>query len=79
MYPILYQAIRLSQTVTQIRAGDFVGVVSMLQQTPYSCTAIAGPACQVVCLDAEELEAVLSSYASVREAFWREARQRNGA
>lgn len=70
---------REGATLTQIPAGEFVGVVSMLRQEPARCTALAGPSAQVVCLDPEEVELVLSSWQSVRESFWREARSRTDA
>ncbi len=68
---------RDGQTLTQLPAGDFVGVVSMLRQEVASCTALAGPSAQVVCLDPEEVELVLTTWQSVRESFWREARERS--
>lgn len=67
---------RDGQTLTQLPAGDFVGVVSMLRQEVASCTALAGPSAQVVCLDPDEVELVLTTWQSVRESFWREARER---
>lgn len=70
---------REGATLTQIPAGEFVGVVSMLRQEPARCTALAGPSAQVVCLDPDEVELVLSSWQSVRESFWREARSRTDA
>lgn len=70
---------REGATLTQIPSGEFVGVVSMLRQEPARCTALAGPSAQVVCLDPDEVELVLSSWQSVRESFWREARSRTDA
>jgi CRP-like cAMP-binding protein len=67
---------RDGHTLTQLPAGDFVGVVSMLRQEVARCTALAGPSAQVVCLDPEEVELVLTTWQSVRESFWREARER---
>ena len=70
---------REGATLTQVPAGDFVGVVALLRQEPARCTALAGPSAQVVCLDPDEVELVLSNWQSVREAFWREARSRTDA
>lgn len=68
---------REGHTLTNLQAGEFIGVVSMLRQEPAHCTALAGPSAQVVCLDPDEVELILSSWQSVREAFWREARNRS--
>lgn len=56
--------------------GAVAGVVAAVHQGPAEATILAGPSAQVVCLDPEDVEHLLGSSATVRDAFWREAKRR---
>jgi len=63
---------------TTLTAGAVAGLGAALERRVAHATVIAGASAQVVCLDTDELDALLAASPALNEALWRMAAARRG-
>jgi CRP-like cAMP-binding protein len=63
---------------TTLTAGAVAGLGAALERRVANATVIAGASAQVVCLDTDELDALLAASPALNEALWRMAAARRG-